>query len=134
MSDFIPMPSDFEDIKEPEPVAGGMFALRIAAAELKTNEDGSNKVSKNGEMMFNIRIEFEDYPDNPALWHNLIMPNDNSKPFTKVMTKKFLEIFGVDPYTIDKEATCFIGMSSPDVKVKYVAASGEYRHKNEIDM
>lgn len=134
MSDFIPMPSDFEDIKEPVPTPNGLYALRIADAELKKEEDGSNKVSKNGELMFNIRIEFIDYPDNPNIFHNLIMPNEDSKPFTKVMTKKFLEVFNIDPYTIDEEGQCFHGMNNPSVKVKFVAAKGEYRARNELDL
>jgi len=134
MSDFIPMPSDFEDIKEPEPAAGGLYALRIASAELRKNEDGSNKTSKNGELMFNIRVEFVDYPDNPSIFHNLMMPGEDSKPFTKVMTKKFLEVFNIDPYTIDPEGQCFIGMNSPSVKGKFVGAKDGYPAKNELDL
>lgn len=134
MSDFIPMPSDFEEIEEAKPVAGGLYALRIASAELRKEEDGSNKTSKNGELMFSLRIEFEDQPDNPAIFHNLMMPNEDSKPFTKVMTKKFLQIFNIDPYTIDAEGQCFLGASNPSAKVRYVPAKGEFRERNELDL
>ncbi len=133
MSDFIPMPTDFEEIEEVKPLAGGLYALRIESAELRRTENGEPKLAKSGEMMFNIRIGFEDQPDAPSIFHNLMMPVQDSKPFTKVMTKKFLELFGIDPYTIDIEGQCFLGASNPNVKVKYVAA-GQYPEKNELDL
>ena len=134
MSDFIPMPSDFNEIKEAQPVAGGLYSLRIDSAELRKDESGANKTSKNGEIMFNIKILFEDQPDNPPIYHNLMMPMENSKPFTKIQTRKFLELFKIDPYSIDAEGQCFLGASAQAAKVKYVPAKGEWREKNELDL
>ncbi len=133
---FIPMPDNFEDIEMPRPVASGMYDLRIVAAELRKDEMGAlQKCDGDGEeIMFNIRIEFVESPDTPGIFHNLMMSTNASKAFTKAMQKKFLESFGIDPFAIDPEGRCFIGATWSQAKVKYVAAKGQFRERNELDL
>ena len=127
MSDFIPMPDNFNDIKEPAPVADGFYALRVVSAKLK------EKKTKNGEVMFRVDIENTDNPDCPTIFHNLIMPNQDTKPFTALMMKRFCLTFGVDPNQIDPAGSCFQGAET-NCKLKYVAKDeeGGYPAKNEL--
>ena len=126
MSDFIAMPEDFDAIEEDKPVAAGLYNVRIFKAEM------SEKLTRGGDQMFKLQVEFVDYPDAPGIFHNLIVPRTESKKFIKQLYKRFVQAFNVDPQTIDLGGNCFLGLEC-NCPVKFTT-SEEYGDKNELDL
>lgn len=123
MPDF-ELPDDFMDIQEESIQPAGMYLLRIVSAEVKENK------SKNGETMILCRLDFADNPDAKTIFHRLIIPNSESKPGTKRMTKRFIMAFNLDPAQISTDA--MLGLEAQiDVGLQM---SDQYGNKNVLNL
>ncbi len=93
MSVTFKLPENFTEIEEPKPLAPGMYYLNIV--------DATAKESKNGAAMIVLRLDFEEHPDAPTIFHHLVAPTqknikDGHGNMMWLNIKKFLSVFEIN--------------------------------------
>ena len=103
------LPEGFMDLGDDKPVLESTYDLVIETAEEKFAKE-----SKAPMILCMIRIEGQ--PEAGLIFHNFMIPTDESKKFTNQMSKRFLQMFNVD-YSTGFDVQKFLGCRASSAHV-----------------